>query len=69
MYEKLNEITNGCGDELCAKVQALAAQVDICTSSGSLNIFVILHPKWQKFGVRTYFPDMFAHAKFQPLIY
>ena len=38
----MNGITNGCGDELCAKVQALAAQVDICTVKLGGSIYSIL---------------------------
>ena len=40
-----------------------------CNSSGSLNISVILRPKWLEFGLRAYFSNIFAHAKFQlPII-
>ena len=40
-------------------------QVDYCTSSGFLNIFVISQPKWLKFGLQAHFVKMFERTRFQ----
>ena len=46
-------------------IQSLAAKVDLCIPSGSLNISVISQPKWLKFGLQAHLFMMFGHTKFQ----
>ena len=63
IFENINKKITCCLLEV--EVQSLAAKVDLCIPSGSLNISVISQPKWLKFGLQAHFLKMFGHTKFQ----
>ena len=51
---RLSPISNSVLQIKVWKIQSFTGQVDLCISSGSLNISVISQPQWLKFRMQTF---------------